>query len=299
MNTILKTIRQQNTITKPVCVSGFGYWSGQDITIEFRPADVDRGITFVRESDGALQRIPARVEYREDVPRRTNLRRHSTNVDMVEHVVAALAGLQIDNCEVHCNNVEMPGCDGSSHEFVQALTNAGIQAQDAPRQALIVERVVRFGDSECWIEAKPVSNAANASLMILEYRLDYGPASVIPKQTCRLEVTPSSFVAELSQARTFILAHEAAALQKAGLGQRATTNDLIVFGEDGPIDTSLRYSNECARHKTLDMVGDLALGGIDLIGEFTAYRTGHRYNSELVRVLLEEHNIRSDLLNCA
>ncbi|MEM8944704.1 MAG: UDP-3-O-acyl-N-acetylglucosamine deacetylase, partial [Planctomycetota bacterium] len=122
--------RLQNTIAHPVAVCGYGFWSGQQVQVEFRPAAVGSGITFVREDLGMDARVPANVEHRIEVPRRSNLELGRARVEMVEHILAALAGLQIDNCDIVVDAAEMPGCDGSSIAFIQALDSVGITEQD-------------------------------------------------------------------------------------------------------------------------------------------------------------------------
>jgi UDP-3-O-acyl N-acetylglucosamine deacetylase len=203
---------------------------------------------------------------------------------MVEHILAALSGLQIDNCEVAVNEPEMPGCDGSSRPFVMAIDRAGAVEQHADREQLVIREITRLGDDNCWIEARP---AASPGLSI-RYRLDYGPDNAIGRQTLALSVTPRSFREELAPCRTFLLKEEADWLIAQGLGSRASMADLLIFGDEGPIDNELRFSDECVRHKILDLVGDLALSGCDVVGQIVAHRSGHRLNAELVRVLLKE-----------
>jgi UDP-3-O-acyl N-acetylglucosamine deacetylase len=276
--------RQQRTLAGVARVEGFGYWTGQDVRVEFRPALPDSGIVFCRADVGPARRIPAVVRYRVEVPRRTSLREGGVRVDMVEHILAALAGLRIDNCEVHVDNPEMPGCDGSSQPFVAALDAVGILPQPAARKQLAVRRTLRVGDDRCWVEARPLAGQA----MMAECHIDYGPTGPIQRQSLTLAVTPESFRRELSAARTFILEDEAAWLRGQGLGARVTCRDLLVFDEAGPIDNPLRFPDECVRHKTLDLVGDLALAGYDLAGHFVAHCSGHRLNAELVSLLLAE-----------
>jgi UDP-3-O-[3-hydroxymyristoyl] N-acetylglucosamine deacetylase len=267
-----------------VQVVGFGYWSGRDVRVEFRPAPASTGVVFVRSDLPSQARIAALVQNRIEMPRRTTLVEAGAEVQMVEHILAALIGLQIDNCEVWVDQPEMPGCDGSSQAFVDAITAAGIVQQDAQRPQLIVTDVTRVGDEECWVEARPVKKAC----LQVKYRLDYSEQPLIGRQKLELVITPDSFRTELASARTFILKQEADWLRQRGLGARVTTQDLLVFDDNGPVDNELRFEDECVRHKTLDMVGDLALAGCDLIGHFIAYRSGHRLNAELVRVLLRE-----------
>ncbi len=276
--------RKQRTLAKTAAVEGYGYWSGQDVRVEFRPAAPHTGVVFVRSDLPSRVRIPALVGNRIEIPRRTALSHNKANVEMIEHILAALAGLQIDNCEVWVNRPEMPGCDGSSQAFVAALDSAGTVVQDAARDQLVVRDVMRVGDESSWIEARP----ATTDGMSLRYRLDYGLDNAIGRQTFELKLTPQKFRDELASCRTFMLKHEADWLLQQGLGSRASMKDLLVFGDHGPIDNELRFEDECVRHKMLDMVGDLALSGCDIIGHFVAHRSGHRLNAELVRVLLNE-----------
>lgn len=289
------TPRKQRTLAGTAAVEGFGYWSSRDVRLEFRPAPVDTGIVFVRQDLDGFPRIPADVAHRVEVPRRTTLQCGEARVDMVEHVMAALAGLQIDNCEVWTNESEMPGCDGSSEAFVHALNAAGTVAQQADRTQRIMERVIHLGDEKSWVEARPPSG----SRQIVKYHLDYGPKSPIAAQSQQVSISPETFGPELSTARTFLLQEEAEWLQSQGLGHRVTCADLLVFGPDGPIDNQLRFPDECVRHKLLDMVGDLALAGCDLVGHFVAYRSGHSLNAELVRAIQKECNGALEHRRCA
>ena len=285
--------RPQQTIAKPARVHGVGYWSGQSIQVEFRPASVDAGIVFVR-SDLGGSRIPARVENRVEVPRRTNLVAADASVEMVEHVMAALAGLQIDNCEVWVDAAEMPGCDGSSAEFVDALDAAGIQSQNAPRAALAVRQVTRVGDADAWVEARPADEFS------LECNIHYANNRAIGQQTFGpAAMTPKRFRDELASARTFLLEEEANWLRERGIGGHVSLQDLLIFDDDGPKENPLRFENECVRHKTLDMIGDLALAGCDLQGHFTAHGAGHRLNAELVKQLLADAQVMEGLRKTA
>lgn len=276
--------RKQRTTAASAAVTGFGYWSGRDVRVEFRPAPVDSGITFVRTDLPTPVRIPARIEHRIDAQRRTVLRREGVTVEMTEHILAALSGLHIDNCDVLVDASEMPGCDGSSQAFVEALTAAGIVEQDRWRRAAVIREVTRLGTRDNWIEARPSPIQAFS----VKFHLDYGPGNAVGKQTLSLPITIDSFRRELAPARTFLLKSEADWLAGQGLGSRVTTQDLLIFDAEGPIDNELRYRDECVRHKALDLIGDLALGGCDLVGHFVAHRSGHRLNADLVRTLLAE-----------
>jgi len=273
--------RLQRTISQPVAVEGFGYWSGLDVRVEFRPASAGTGVVFVRDDIGPDARIAARAEYRVDVPRRTNLIQNGVQVEMVEHVMAALAGLQIDNCEVGVDQSEMPGCDGSSLAFVEALDSVDIVEQDAEVTRLEVTEVVRLSDGESWVEARPAVDGAYQ----IEFELDYPYDAVIGRQTVAMEVTPERFRRELAPCRTFVLEREAKALVQQGLGSRVTPRDLLMFTDHGLVENQLRFENECARHKTLDLIGDLALTGSQIVGQIVAHRSSHKLNAALAKEL--------------
>ena len=156
--------------------------------------------------------------------------------------------------------------------------------------SLIVRQLVRLGTDESWVEARPVASWG----LSIKFHLDYGADNPIGRQMLALPVTPDSFRRELAASRTFMLKSEADWLLAQGLGQRVTERDLLVFDGAGPIDNQLRFRDECVRHKALDLIGDLALAGCDLIGHFVAYRSGHRLNADLVRILLAEGEVVGD-----
>jgi UDP-3-O-acyl N-acetylglucosamine deacetylase len=288
-------LRKQKTLARPAAVCGFGYWTGRDVRVEFRPAPAGSGVAFVRTDRPSSKRIPAAVDCRVEVPRRTALACGGAQVEMVEHILAALFALQIDNCEVAVDGTEMPGCDGSALPFVEALLAAGTIQQPALRRRLVVTDVTRVGNEDCWVEARPTRHLE----LSLKYRLDYGTESAIGRQSIEIAVRPENFCRELAPARTFLLEEEAQWLRSRGLGTRVTNRDLLVFGPQGVIDNELRFEDECVRHKALDLVGDLALAGCELVGQIVAHKSGHRLNAELVRVLLKEGRIEEGLRRTA
>jgi len=287
--------RNQRTIARPASVDGFGYWLGKDVHVEFRPAEPNTGIVFVRADLPGKPRIPARIEHWAPCPRRTTLELGGARVEMIEHLMAALAGLEIDNCEIWVDAAEMPGCDGSSLPFVEALQQAGIVQQPHEKRRLVVRHIVRLGGEDCWLEARP----SNSGQTLLSYRLDYGEAGPIGRQARTVALTPERFATELAPCRTFMLEQEAQWLLAQGYGHRASYRDLLVFDHSGPIDNQLRFPDECVRHKLLDMVGDLALAGCQLVGHFIAYRSGHRLNAEMVRTLAGRATAVAQRKQCA
>jgi UDP-3-O-acyl N-acetylglucosamine deacetylase len=286
--------RYQTTTAASAAVEGFGYWTGQDVRVEFRPAEPDTGIVFVRSDLPNNPRIQAAVENRVDTPLRTSLRVGDASVDMVEHILAALGGLEIDNCEVWVDQPEMPGCDGSSLPFVEAIDSVGTVLQSSQRRCIEVTSLFCDCEKNSRIEARP-SSSGNLEL---EYHLDY-PGTAIGQQQLKLTLTPETFRSELAPSRTFLLQKEAEKLLAQGLGQRASFRDLLVYGEHGPIDNTLRFDDECVRHKLLDMVGDLAMAGASLVGSFSARRSGHHLNARMVRTLLNTQIMVKEYRRCA
>jgi len=283
--------RLQRTISRPVAVGGYGFWSGEPVQVEFRPAAADSGITFVRNDLSNQARIPAKIEHRLDVARRSNLSCDGATVEMVEHILAALAGLQIDNCEIRVDSAEMPGCDGSSQAFVQALDAVGVEEQPEKVRQLVITEPVRLQKGKSWIEALPATHAR----LRVEFQLDYPDDPIIGRQSISLAISPDSFRQELAPCRTFVLEREADAMIRQGLGKHVTPQDLLLFGKYGPVENRLRFENECARHKTLDLMGDLALTGCEIVGQVIAYRSSHQLNAALASELVWQFSERMPL----
>lgn len=279
--------RSQRTLARPAEVAGIGFLTGADVKLRFLPAAADFGIAFQRTDRLLAPAIPALVEYTVPRQRRTAIERCGVAVEMIEHVMAALAGLQIDNCLVQLNAPEPPGCGGSSLAFVEQLLDAGAVDQGVPRRCLTISHKVctRSEDGAQSI----IGSAGSSSNLTIHYALDYGDDSAIPSQSAGFEITPESFVNNIAFARTFVLDSEAQALRAQGYGRRTTARDLLIFGRDGVIDNQLRAPDECARHKILDCIGDLALAGCDIHGDVDACRSGHRLNAEFVRRLQLAH----------
>ncbi len=274
-------LRPQRTLRTAAVVIGRGYWSGCENRVELRPAPVGSGIGFLRADLRPEAAVPAVVGAVVEARNRTQLVRGAASVHLVEHVMSALAGLGIDNCDVAVTAEELPGLDGSSRGFVEAIDAAGIVDQAAVSDALVVRKPVRVGDSASWIEAGPPRFPG----LSIEYLLDYGPGP-IGRQQLDIDVTPDSYRTHLAAARTFLSVDDAARLRAAGLGTTVSPGDLVLFGPDGPVGTTLRWQDECVRHKVLDCVGDLALAGRPLHAHVRAFRSGHALNAELVRELL-------------
>ena len=277
----LMSSRRQRTIARPVLVEGFGLFGGADVRMSLLPAPVNTGLIFERVDLPARPRVPARIKYLVSQPRRTVLERGSARVEMVEHVLAALAGMWIDNCRVQLDALEPPVGDGSALEIVEALLHAGIAEQKAAQvQIQVFDPLSVTSNGE-----RGTVQARHCDSWKIRYDLDYGN-TVIRPQSFTATITPEEFVREIAFARTFVLESEVAMLKARGFGQRATTQNLLVFGPDGVIENRLRAPDECARHKLLDCIGDLALCGGSPIGDFHAIQSGHHQNHRMVEQLL-------------
>jgi len=276
------THRLQRTIRREAATSGIGFLTGADVSLRLLPAPPDHGIVFQRVDLPGQPQVPATLDHVVPRQRRTGIALHGARVELVEHVMAALAGLRVDNCLVQVNAPETPGFDGSCQPVVDCLLKADFEEQPAPRAVLTVPHPDQVtADDGSVLAARPFGRPG----LTITYLLDYGLTSPIPAQIYTANITPESFVREIAFARTFVLESEVQMLQAQGYGRRTTARDLLVFTPTGVIDNELRAADECARHKILDCVGDFALLGCDLQGYFNAWRTGHRTNHDMMRHL--------------
>lgn len=273
----------QRTLAAPVSIDGIGYWSDRDITVTFQPSAPGTGLIFVRDDLPGKPRIPASPEFRVAIPRRTSLEKDGARVEMVEHILSALTGMGVENCEIHVTACEMPGMDGSARAFVEAFDSVGYETQDVPAKILTLSKPLnlRDSDSDRWITVQPAHD------LRIGFELCYKTASPIENQTAEFTLAPEIYRREIAPCRTFVTQAEAEAFLGAGLAKRATYQDLLVFGPNGPIENSVRFPNECARHKILDLIGDLALLGSRLRANVHAFRSGHDFNARLVQTILK------------
>lgn len=283
-------------MARPVAVSGRGMLTGQPVTLRLLPAAARTGVVFVRTDLPGTPQVPACVDQVSATDRRTTLGHGSTTIMLVEHVLAALSGLRVDDCWVELDGPEPPGGDGSAGCFVRAIEQAGLVAQPTQRARWAVTQRLVVAQGEATIAVYP----HDRDELIISYLLDYGTGAPIPPQRVSVAITPQSFRRAVADARTFLLLDEARRLHQQGLGQHVRPADVVVFGPSGPIETTLRFGDEPARHKILDMIGDLSLAGIDLVGHVVAYRSGHQLNIALARQLRQWHQaIASGPWRCA
>ncbi|MCK6455972.1 MAG: UDP-3-O-acyl-N-acetylglucosamine deacetylase [Phycisphaerae bacterium] len=277
-------MRSQQTIQRPTEVRGLGLFTGEEVSIRFKPASAGSGVQFVRVDTPAPVRIPAQVQHVGKRARRTSLQNGTAAVETIEHCMAALHGLGVDNVEIEIHGGELPGGDGSSLPFVHALRDAGLVSQDRAFEPLIIQDTIRVQDGDAELIASPGS----PDELNIIYDLDYGPDGLLPRQIYAVRVTDTSFCDEIAPARTFLFEQEAEQFRALGLGKHLTYKDVLVIGPNGAIENEFRFANECVRHKILDLIGDLYLAGRAVRGKIYAYRSGHALNHELVRRLLEE-----------
>jgi UDP-3-O-[3-hydroxymyristoyl] N-acetylglucosamine deacetylase/3-hydroxyacyl-[acyl-carrier-protein] dehydratase len=276
---------RQKTILKEASVVGPGLFSGETASLTFSPAEPGAGITFVREQDGKVASIPALVENVLKRPRRTCLRNGTLFVETIEHCMAALAGMGVDNAVVRVSGGhvgELPAGDGSSRDYVTALQEAGIVEQDAELKPLIIRKPVQVSFEGATLAALPGPTDR------LEVIYDFEARPPVGRQTISFRLGDDDFVSQLAPARTFVFENEANQLRAAGLGKHLTPKELLVISPTGPIENQFRFIDECARHKALDLIGDLFLIGRPLRGRVVAYKSGHALNHMLARKLLEQ-----------
>jgi UDP-3-O-[3-hydroxymyristoyl] N-acetylglucosamine deacetylase/3-hydroxyacyl-[acyl-carrier-protein] dehydratase len=275
-------ITPQKSIANSVSIAGRGLFTGADTTLTFKPAPVGHGVVFVRTDLSRPVRIPALVAHVTKRSRRSAIKSGPDSVETIEHCMSAVAGMGIDNLEIEITGPEVPGVDGSSLPFVDALVSAGIIEQPAERQFLTVTSPVEVRDgSATLIAAPPVAD----EFQIL-YDLDYGSIEPIKQQLFSYQLD-GTFTKEIAPARTFVTKVEAEMLRARGLGTHLQAGDVLVLDTTGPIGTDYRFANECVRHKVLDLIGDLYLLGCPIKGKIVAYKSGHSLNHALVRKLTQ------------
>jgi UDP-3-O-[3-hydroxymyristoyl] N-acetylglucosamine deacetylase / 3-hydroxyacyl-[acyl-carrier-protein] dehydratase len=294
----------QRTIKKPVSLSGIGLHTGGQATIIFKPAPINHGVTFIRTDLENCPEIPADIDHVVDLQRGTTLGLGKVKVHTVEHVLAAIAGLQIDNMKIELSNSEPPAGDGSAWPYVQALLEAGIAEQDAHKNFLEIEHPIAYTEKERGVDIVVVPS----DRMRITFMVDYKNPALGTQYTSLVDLD-EEFVEEFSKARTFCFLTEVESLLDAGLIKGGGLDSAIVIIDeelsqekiqrlrntlkvDTPIfagktgilnDTPLRYYNEPVRHKALDLLGDLFLIGVPLKAHILAARSGHAANVALAR----------------
>lgn len=295
---------KQRTISKEISLTGVGLHTGKEVTITFKPAPTDYGYAFVRVDLEGQPVIEADVNYVVNTQRGTNLEKLGVKIQTSEHVLAALVGMEVDNCIIELNASEPPIMDGSSKYFVEAIEKAGITVQDAEREEFVVEEVISFLDEETGSEITVIP----ASEYQVTTMVDFG-TKVLGTQNASLKHI-SEFKEEIADSRTFSFLHEIEMLLEHGLIKGGDLNNAIVYVDkelsqetmeklrhafkkekisvkpNGILDNlTLHHPNEAARHKLLDVIGDLALVGCRIKGKVIANKPGHYVNTQFAKKL--------------
>ncbi len=275
--------RGQTTLKERVRLSGVGVHSGAEVSVVLNPADPNSGISFLRASDSGDIEIPARSSAVGATALCTVLGDpKGVHVATVEHLLAALAGLGVDNCLIEIDGAEVPVMDGSSRAFVEAIDQAGLVVQSAPKRVLRIDKPVRIEQGEAFAEFLPHDGCR------FEISIDYD-CEIIGRQAYTFDLSADGFRRDIAGARTYGYLSEVEALWAAGFARGSSLDNAVVIGDGIVVNPEgLRYPDEFVRHKVLDTIGDLSLAGAPIQGLFRSYKGGHRLNAAALAALLAE-----------
>lgn len=277
--------RQQHTLADEVVLSGVGVHSGVTSEIRIAPAPVDHGIVFVRSDMNANNIIPAHYARVTSTQLCTVMENDAgTSISTVEHVMAALRGLGIDNALISVSGPEVPILDGSAQPFIAAIDTVGVTEQTAPRRVLRILRNVRVGDEKAFAQIGPAPHSE------FEFQIDY-PGTAIGTQKYEVRLVNGNFRHDIAAARTFGLQSDVERLRAMGYALGGSLENAIVVDGDEILNAEgLRFDDEFVRHKVLDAIGDLYLAGAPIMGRYQGHRAGHRLNNELLRAVFADKN---------
>ena len=269
----------QRTIRNKITAAGVGLHSGKKVTLTFHPADVDTGIIFRRIDGDKVIEIPALAKYVGDTTLSTSLERDGYKISTIEHLLSAIAGTGVDNCVIDCDGPEIPVMDGSSTEFVFLIQSAGIMEQDSAKKFIYVTKSVQVSREDAVARINPYEGFR------VTFTVDFDhPVYKKYPQSASIDFSQTSFIREVSRARTFGLMSDLEKLKANNLALGANIDNAIGIGDDEVLNEGgLRFSDEFVKHKMLDAIGDLYLLGHNLIGEFFGFKSGHALNNELLR----------------
>ena len=270
----------QRTLRRTVTCAGIGLHSGNKVTLSLKPAPADYGIRFQRADLGGLE-IPATIAHLGGIELATALNGGIGSVETIEHLLAALAALQIDNVCVELNSPEVPIMDGSAAPFVYLVQDAGSKDLGVPRKYLKVLRPISLSHGDKRIALYPSDHFKVTYSISFDHPL-------LRHQTRSMSITEKTFVEEIAPARTFGFLKEVEMLRQKGLALGGSLDNAIVLGETGVLNNALRFEDEFVRHKILDAIGDLALVGYPVVGHLVAHRAGHALHTAFAAKILEE-----------
>jgi UDP-3-O-[3-hydroxymyristoyl] N-acetylglucosamine deacetylase len=278
---------RQTTIESEIVLSGIGVHSGQEVSLILHPAEADTGWVFLVPNDaGKLSRIPADYRWVSNVTLCTVLSDgKGASVSTVEHLLAALRGMNIDNVEIEIEGGELPILDGSAAPFVDAIDEVGIRVLDEARRYIKILKPIRYEE-----ENGSVAELLPYDGFRFDVEIDFG-ATVIGRQRLDIDLTPSAFRHEISRARTFGFVKDVERLWAVGRALGSSLENSVAISDDRVLNPEgLRFDDEFVRHKTLDAIGDLALAGAPIMGHFRSVRGGHRVNTMMVKALYENRH---------
>ena len=272
----------QRTLSNSIKAFGIGLHSGEPITLKLLPARPDTGIIFRRVDLDPVVEIKARAENVGDTTMSTSLTWKNVKISTVEHLLSAMAGLGIDNAYVEVNAAEIPIMDGSAGPFVFLIQSAGLHEQDAPKKFIRIKEKVRVPFNDAWAQVSPFDGFKVAFTGVWDH-----PVHKQHGTKASINFNSTSFVKEVSRARTFGFMSDLEALKENDLALGASQKNAVAIGDDEILnEDGLRLENEMTKHKVLDVIGDLYLLGHNLIGSFEGYKSGHTVNNALLRELL-------------
>lgn len=272
----------QRTLRRPTYCAGIGLHSGIKVTLSLKPAPANFGIRFRRTDLGGLE-IPATVDNLAGIQYATGLCSNQASVETVEHLLAALVSLGVDNVIVELNHPEVPIMDGSASPFVYLISEAGVRTLPVPRRYLKVLRPVSLSRGDKRIALYPSDHFK------LTYSISFDHP-LLRHQARTLRITEETFTDEIAPARTFGFLKEVEMLRQNGLALGGSLENAVVLGETGVLNPHLRFEDEFVRHKMLDAIGDLALIGYPVIGHVVAHRAGHGLHTAFAAKLLQERD---------
>jgi len=276
-------LKQEQTIRTPVEFRGLGLHSGAPVQLRILPAPAGSGVVFRRtDLDGfdveAVSRNVARVSYA------TSLMKKGVLISTTEHLLSAFIGCGIDNAIVELDNLELPILDGSAHPFVEAIRKAGIRKQRRPRAYLRIRRELELREGDKFIAVYPADSYSVA------YSINF-PHPLIGKETFRVDLSDGKYLREIAPARTFGSRQDEQTLRNMGLIRGVSIENCVVLTREGLENPPLRFVDEFVRHKILDLIGDLALLGKQILGNVVADRAGHAMHTALVSRLLRDRTL--------
>ncbi len=270
---------KQQTIKKEIKCSGIGLHSGQRVSLNLRPADEDTGIIFVHNGANGQHILDLSPHNVSSTDLATTIGTNGIQISTVEHLLAAIIGLGIDNIHIEVDGTELPIMDGSSASFVFLIRSAGIRKQHKSRKVMAFKRPLMFREDNRWISVAPYDG------MKIKYTIDFDHP-MVGVQSFLFELEHQQFIRSLAKARTFGFLRDVEKLQSMGLALGGSLDNAVVLDEYGVISPGgMRFSDELVRHKVLDFIGDMALMGVALWGAFEVHCSGHAFNNSFFRFL--------------